>query len=225
MADQTDDKSKGQNSDAKAEVVGPPIQSATPKEKLAEPAPRQLPPRPERKSDRLKKTTEAEGDQNIWRYSRRGFLEKIGWVSIFSFFGVMLVGSLRFMFPRVLFEPSPIFRAGFPQEYLPGSVSTKWIKDFRVWIIRESDRIYALSAICTHLGCTPRWLDRDDKFKCPCHGSGFYRSGVNFEGPAPRALERLKIAQDEEGEILVDRSVKFLYENDSWDDPHAYLNT
>lgn len=225
MADQTDDKPKGQNLDAQGEAVGPPIQSATPNEKLAEPAPRKLPPRPERKSDGFKKTTEAEGDQNIWRYSRRGFLEKIGWVSIFSFFGVMLVGSLRFMFPRVLFEPSPIFRAGFPQEYLPGTVSTKWIKDFRVWIIRESDRIYALSAICTHLGCTPRWLDRDDKFKCPCHGSGFYRSGVNFEGPAPRALERLKIAQDEEGEILVDRSVKYLYENDSWDDPHAYLNT
>jgi cytochrome b6-f complex iron-sulfur subunit len=144
-------------------------------------------------------------------------------VGIFSFLGVMLVGTLRYMFPRVLFEPSPIFRAGFPEEYLPGTVSTKWMKDYRVWIIREQDRIYALLGICTHLGCTPRWLEKEDKFKCPCHGSGFYRSGVNFEGPAPRSLERLKVARAETGEILVDRSVKFLFENNGWDNPQAYL--
>jgi cytochrome b6-f complex iron-sulfur subunit len=102
-------------------------------------------------------------------------------------------------------------------------VSTRWIKDYRVWIIRDAERMYALLAICTHLGCTPRWLERDDKFKCPCHGSGFYRSGVNFEGPAPRALERLKIARGENGEIIVDRSVKFLYEKNGWDNSQAFL--
>jgi cytochrome b6-f complex iron-sulfur subunit len=144
-------------------------------------------------------------------------------MGIFSFLGVMFVGTLRFMFPRVLFEPSPIFRAGFPEEYLPGTVSTRWIKDYRVWIIRDAERMDALLAICTHLGCTPRWLERDDKFKCPCHGSGFYRSGVNFEGPAPRALERLKIARGENGEIIVDRSVKFLYEKNGWDNSQAFL--
>ncbi|HEX9751275.1 MAG TPA: Rieske 2Fe-2S domain-containing protein [candidate division Zixibacteria bacterium] len=226
MAEPDDDKTAGSvagEGQSAPEPLGPPVKSVSPKEKLAEPAKKPLPPRPEKKADGLRRTTEAEGEGNIWRVSRRGFLEKIGWVGIFSFLGVMLVGTLRYMFPRVLFEPSPIFRAGFPEEYLPGTVSTKWMKDYRVWIIREQDRIYALLGICTHLGCTPRWLEKEDKFKCPCHGSGFYRSGVNFEGPAPRSLERLKVARAETGEILVDRSVKFLFENNGWDNPQAYL--
>ncbi|MBI3871505.1 MAG: Rieske (2Fe-2S) protein [candidate division Zixibacteria bacterium] len=203
--------------------VGPAVKAAPARERGANVAIKDVPPKPEKKDDGLRRTTEAEGDQNIWRYSRRGFLEKLGWLSIFSFLGVMLVGTLRFMFPRVLFEPSPIFKAGFPEEYLPGTVSTKWMRDFRVWIIRDEGRIYALSGICTHLGCTPRWLEKEDKFKCPCHGSGFYRSGINFEGPAPRALERLKVALAEDRQIIVDKSIKFLYESGGWDNPQSYL--
>lgn len=207
-----------------ATTLGPAVVKAAPKSVGALPArPGEVPSRPQKKDDGLRRTAQPEGDQNIWRYSRRGFLEKLGWVGIFSFLGVMMVGTLRYMFPRVLFEPSPIFKAGFPEAYLPNTVSTKWIKDYRVWIIRTNDRIYALLGICTHLGCTPRWLEAEDKFKCPCHGSGFYRSGVNFEGPAPRALERLKVARAESGEIIVDKSVKFLYEDGGWDKPQSYL--
>ncbi|MEW5874883.1 MAG: Rieske (2Fe-2S) protein [Candidatus Zixiibacteriota bacterium] len=204
--------------------VGPPVAKVAPKDVGMNPAVKAVPPRPQKKDDGLRRTTETEGDENIWRYSRRSFLAKVGWMGIFSFLGVMFVGTLRYMFPRVLFEPSPIFRAGFPEEYLPGTVSTRWMKDYRVWVIRDTDRIYALLAICTHLGCTPRWLEKEDKFKCPCHGSGFYRSGINFEGPAPRALERLKIARAESGEIIIDRSIKFLYEKAGWDNPQSYLS-
>jgi cytochrome b6-f complex iron-sulfur subunit len=207
-----------------SETVGPEVKTAAPVELGAIPAPKPVPARPQKKEDGLRRTAAAEdSDTNIWRYSRRDFFAKLGWLSIFSFLGVMLVGSLRFMFPRVLFEPSPLFRAGFAEEYLPGTVSTKWMKDFRVWLIREDDRIYALSGICTHLGCTPRWLETEDKFKCPCHGSGFYRSGQNFEGPAPRALERLKISRAEDGTIIVDRSVKFLLEANGWDNAQSYI--
>lgn len=210
---------------ATSEAVGPEIQTAAPAAVGAVAAKRSVPARPQKKEDGLRRTAAAdESDTNIWRYSRRDFFAKIGWLSIFSFMGIMLVGTLRFMFPRVLFEPSPIFRAGFPEEYLPGTVSTKWMKDFRVWVIREDNRIYALLGICTHLGCTPRWLEQEDKFKCPCHGSGFYRSGVNFEGPAPRALERLKVSRAEDGTILIDKSIKFLYENGGWDNPQSYIN-
>lgn len=204
--------------------VGPPVEKVSPRELGANPAVKPVPPKPQKKDDGLRRTTESEGDENIWRYSRRSFLAKVGWMGIFSFLGVMFVGTLRFMFPRVLFEPSPIFRAGFPEEYLPGTVSTRWMKDYRVWVIREGNRIYALLGICTHLGCTPRWLEKEDKFKCPCHGSGFYRSGLNFEGPAPRALERLKVARAESGEIIIDRSIKFLYENNGWENPQSYLS-
>ena len=63
-----------------------------------------------------------------------------------------------------------------------------------------------LFAKCTHLGCTPRWLAAEDKFKCPCHGSRFYKSGMNFEGPAPRPLDRFGVSLDENGQLVVDKS-------------------
>lgn len=158
---------------------------------------------------------------HIW-FGRRDFASKVGWGSFFAFMGVMLGGSLRFMFPRVLFEPSTTFKAGFPTDYVIG-VSEKYKNEKRVWIVKSEEGFFALSAICTHLGCTPRWLASEDKFKCPCHGSGFYRDGINFEGPAPRPLERFKITKSDDGQLLIDKSVKFLWEKDQWGKPGAFL--
>ncbi len=110
-----------------------------------------------------------------------------------AFTGVSLLAFLRSAFPRVLFTPPTTFKAGLPNDFTIGEVSEKFKKDHRVWIIREEEGFYALFAKCTHLGCTPRWLTAENKFKCPCHGSGFYKTGINFEGPAPRPLERLRI--------------------------------
>ena len=164
-----------------------------------------------------------EDDQGIWRISRRNFLSVAGWAAFFVFLGTSTVGTLRMMFPRILYEPPSAFKAGFPQDYLVGEVSEKYKDDYRVWIIREAEGFYALSAICTHLGCTPRWLSAEYKFKCPCHGSGFRRSGINFEGPAPRPLERLKISLADDGQILIDRNIKFLFEKGEWNNPDAFL--
>jgi len=125
--------------------------------------------------------------------------------------------------PRVVFEPSPVFKAGFTSDYTVGEVSTKWVKDQRVWIVRDKEGIYVIFARCTHLGCTPRWLKTENKYKCPCHGSGFTKTGINFEGPAPRALERLKISLGPDGQIVVDKSKKFLFEKNEWDKPGAIL--
>jgi len=164
------------------------------------------------------------GDANIWRYSRRDFFSVAGWASILAFTAIMLGGSLRYMFPRVLFEPSTKFKAGNPGEYPPGTVSEKYKKSHRVWICRQEDgAFYALIAICTHLGCTPRWLDIDRKFKCPCHGSGFRMSGINFEGPAPRPLERAQITLAEDGQLEVDTAIKFRYELGEWGKPGSIL--
>ena len=60
-------------------------------------------------------------------------------------------------------------------------------------IQRQAARSTPCASVCTHLGCTPNWLEGEQKFKCPCHGSGFYKDGINFEGPAPRPLERYAI--------------------------------
>jgi cytochrome b6-f complex iron-sulfur subunit len=133
------------------------------------------------------------------------------------------LGALqRFLFPNVTYEPPLSFKAGFPTEYGLG-VEEKFKERYGVWIVRESRGFYALSTVCTHLGCTPNWLTAESKFKCPCHGSGFMVTGVNFEGPAPRPLERYKIALAEDGQLLIDKNAKFQKEKGEWDRPGAYL--
>ncbi len=175
----------------------------------------------DRPSPREKVAVDEKG--SLWM-SRRNFFSRSGWIAFFAFVGSFLIGSLRFMFPRVLFEPSPVFKAGYPDDYPLGAVSTKWVKDQRVWIVRNEEGIYAIFAQCTHLGCTPRWLDAENKFKCPCHGSGFTSEGVNFEGPAPRPLERVKVALAEDGQLLIDKSIKFLEEKGDWGKPGSILS-
>ena len=160
-------------------------------------------------------------ERNLW--SRREFFGFAGWGAFLSAIGLGLLGFLRMLFPRVLFEPSPIFTAGKPSDFVEGEVSEKYKEEQRVWIEREGEKIIAIQAICTHLGCTPRWLPLENKFKCPCHGSGFTKDGVNFEGPAPRPLERLAVRLDEEGVLVVDKSRKFLYEKGQWEDPDSFV--
>jgi cytochrome b6-f complex iron-sulfur subunit len=158
--------------------------------------------------------------------SRRSFMKwsvPVGWVAFSAACTSSLVATARFLFPNVLFEPPQSFKAGFPSEYNVGEVDTRWKDAFGVWIVREPDNFYALIAVCTHLGCSPNWLSTENKFKCPCHGSGFYKTGVNFEGPAPRPLERARIVLADDGQILVDKSVKFQQEKGEWENPESFL--
>ena len=167
------------------------------------------------------------GDAGVWYFGRRNFMQSIGWMSFFGFFSIMIIGTLRAMFPRVIYEKPPVFKAGFPNDFVPGAVSEKYKDEERVWIIRQTDGSFiGLLAICTHLGCTPRWLAAENKFKCPCHGSGFRGApnwGVHFEGPAPRPLERVAIHLAPDGQIEIDKSKKFLWEKGEWEDPAATL--
>ena len=138
-----------------------------------------------------------------------------------------LLGTARFMFPNILIEPPTRFKVGFPDAFSPGQVETKYIPQFGVWIVRYEvegqPMIYALKSVCTHLGCTPNWLEAEQKFKCPCHGSGFYKDGVNFEGPAPRPLERYAISLADDGQLLVDKSRTFNSELGQWNDPASFV--
>jgi cytochrome b6-f complex iron-sulfur subunit len=155
--------------------------------------------------------------------SRRTFLKNAGWSAFWFTMLAWTISTVRFFFPRVLFEPSPIFKASYPHEYSVGQVSTRYQESHNVWIVRVEEGFYALLAVCTHLGCTPVWLGTEGKFKCPCHGSGFTKEGINYEGPAPRPLERVKIGLAEDGQLLIDKSIKFRYERDDWDKPEAFL--
>ena len=157
--------------------------------------------------------------------TRRGFLSTIGiaWTAFAAACGAGAIATTRFMFPNVLFEPPQTFKAGFPSEFLVGSVDNRYKESFGVFIVRNEEGIYALKAVCTHLGCTPNWLEAENKFKCPCHGSGFYRTGINFEGPAPRPLERYRIVLAEDAQILIDKTRSYMYEKGQWDDPESFL--
>jgi len=159
--------------------------------------------------------------------SRRGFLGIMSWfaaawVALAGSLGLMLLGTVRFLFPNVLSEPPSKFKVGFPSQYEEGKVVERY-KDQNAWIVKYQGQIYALSTTCTHLGCTPNWLESAGKFKCPCHGSGFFITGVNFEGPAPRPLERWAISIAEDGQIVVDKSRKFQKELGQWENPDSYL--
>ena len=151
----------------------------------------------------------------------------VAWTSIIAASTVGLLGTARFMMPNVLVEPPTRFKIGPPNDYAPGTVSTKWQAQFNIWVVNAeidgAQVIYALSTVCTHLGCTPNWLEGEQKFKCPCHGSGFYKSGVNFEGPAPRPLERVGIRLAEDGMLEVDKSVKFQKELGQWANASSFV--
>lgn len=105
--------------------------------------------------------------------SRRRLFAWVGWGSFAAFWGSSILASARFFFPRVLYEPSTRFQAGKPEDYRVGEISTHYKKTQRVWMIRTPEGMYALIAICTHLGCTPNWFASEEHFKCPCHGSNF----------------------------------------------------
>jgi cytochrome b6-f complex iron-sulfur subunit len=152
----------------------------------------------------------------------------IGFTSLAVTHLMWLLGFARFMFPNILIEPPTRFKVGFPDSLSPGQVETKFIPQFGVWVVRyEYDgqpMIFAIKSVCTHLGCTPNWLEAEQKFKCPCHGSGFYKDGINFEGPAPRPLERYAISLADDGQLLVDKSRQFQQELGQWKDAASYVS-
>jgi len=150
---------------------------------------------------------------------------RIVWASIAGFLTTCFLMFVRFFLPRSITEPSSTFKIGFPGDYALG-VDTKWQQQYRIWVDKTSDRLFVIYARCTHLGCTPDWKSSENKFKCPCHGSGYDSEGINFEGPAPRPMDRAHVELDPEGQIVVDISRLFQKpkgETGHFDDPGAFI--
>ena len=163
-------------------------------------------------------------------FTRRGFVGfffgsfmATGFTTLALTHLLWLLGLARYLFPNILTEPPSKFRVGKKEGFSPGMVENKFKAQYGVWIVNAEyegeQQIFALRTVCTHLGCTPNWLEAEQKFKCPCHGSGFYKDGVNFEGPAPRPLERYAIRVTEDGQLEVDKSKLFFEEKGQWKDP------
>ncbi len=151
---------------------------------------------------------------------------RLVWSCVTAFLGAWFIAFFRFFLPRTLFEPSTVFKIGYPSDYGLG-VDTKWQQKYRIWVDRTPDRLFVIYARCTHLGCTPDWKASENKFKCPCHGSGYDSEGVNFEGPAPRPMDRAHIEPAPDGQIVVDVSRLYQWpkgQPSHFNDPGAFLN-
>ncbi|MGH9498887.1 MAG: ubiquinol-cytochrome c reductase iron-sulfur subunit [Terriglobales bacterium] len=159
-------------------------------------------------------------DNEINRARRR-----LVWATVAAFLTAWLLAFFRFFLPRTLFEPATTFKIGYPSDFGLG-VDTKFQQKYRIWVDRTPDRLFVIYARCTHLGCTPDWKPSENKFKCPCHGSGYDSEGINFEGPAPRPMDRARIEVAADGQILVDVAKLFQWpkgQPSQFNDPGAYL--
>jgi cytochrome b6-f complex iron-sulfur subunit len=100
-----------------------------------------------------------------------------------------LIGMLKLPKAAVLASPSKKFRVALPEALPPGEAFVPTGR--AVAVFRSPDGIYAVSTICTHLGCLVK--ANAEGFECPCHGSRFLADGSVSRGPAPRALPWLKV--------------------------------
>jgi cytochrome b6-f complex iron-sulfur subunit len=150
---------------------------------------------------------------------------RIVWASVAGFLTTCFLMFVRFFLPRAIFEPSSTFKIGFPGDYALG-VDTKYQQQYRIWVDKTSDRLFVVYARCTHLGCTPDWKASENKFKCPCHGSGYDSEAINFEGPAPRPMDRAEVKLDAEGQIVVNVAKLYKWpkgDRNEFNDPGAYI--
>ncbi len=184
-----------------------------------------LPPMPVKPA--YAKPEAAKEPRKVADEERRSFLT-LGFAGLAAVGLVWTLAVARFMFPNVRREPPTQFKVGFPGDFAPGQVETKFKASRGVWIVNTEyhgqQQLFALKSVCTHLGCTPNWLEAEQKFKCPCHGSGFYKNGINFEGPAPRPLERFAIRRADDGQVEVDKSRTFQEEMGQWEESACYIN-
>ena len=135
--------------------------------------------------------------------SRRDFLNDVAAGAL----GIAGLGALvvtySYLSPNALFEPSTTFSAGNPDLYPVNSVTFN--QDQQVYIVRTQEGFYAVSAVCTHLGCITQWKPDANMIACPCHGSKFKSDGTKVEGPAPRSLPHFNLTLTPDGELRVDK--------------------
>ena len=151
------------------------------------------------------------------RTSRRQFLTGVGIGAGVVALGAQGLASLRSLVPNVSYDAPTTVKLGPPAEFPDG---IKFLPEQRLFVFRDGKTFHAVSAVCTHLGCTvraealPRVETRTDaggplrlthRFLCPCHGSRYEGDGRNVAGPAPRPLAwyELTIASDD-GQLVVD---------------------
>ncbi len=134
--------------------------------------------------------------------SRRRLLTALGSLGLLGVLLSAVRGTVRFLTPPVSRARSPIVVAGPPDAFPDGGLTP--LPQKPVLIGRDEGGLFALSAICTHLGCTV--TPGSEGLTCPCHGSRFSTDGANLSGPAPRPLPHLALTFNDDGLVEVDLS-------------------
>ncbi len=156
---------------------------------------------------------------------RRKFLINLAlaWATFAAAAGGAITALSAFLIPRVDFTKVETFKIGPPSNFPPKTVNEDYKAKGKFWVINDGQKIIAISVVCTHLGCTPNWMETERKFKCPCHGSGFTMVGKNFEGPAPTWLRRYEVSLADDGQIVVNKGRLFYEEKGEFVDPRSYI--
>ena len=133
--------------------------------------------------------------------TRRAFLQAAG-AGALALAGLGTgVTAIRYLWPEVLFEPDTRFRIGRPEDIPVGTLTV--LPAQRLFVVHDQAGFYAMSAVCTHLGCLAQYERDANRILCPCHGSRFATDGQVTQGPAPRPLTRLQLTL-ERGVLVVD---------------------
>jgi Rieske Fe-S protein len=137
------------------------------------------------------------------RARRRAVLGWLGGGGLVAGLAGLLATIARAVVPDVLYEPPRRFPVGRPSDFAPRSVTL--IGERRLFVFNTPEGFYAVSAVCTHLGCNVEH-EAGGGFACPCHGSAFHEDGRVRKGPAAWPLPRFPLALSRRGEIVVDTS-------------------
>ena len=152
--------------------------------------------------DKNRSHEDPSGTQRSSEVTRRDFFNEVASGALgIAGLGAAIV-TYRYLSPNVLFEPPTTFRAGTPGDYPLDSIT--FLQDQQVYIVRVQEGFYAVSAVCTHLGCITQWKPDNKLIECPCHGSKFRRDGEKVAGPAPRPLPHFAISLSADGSLIVD---------------------
>ena len=123
-----------------------------------------------------------------------------GCLSIGAATAGFVVSTFRFLLPNVLYEASRRFGIGPPSDFPPGSAT--FLPDRQLYVFNGADGFYAISSVCTHLGCTVKRAATG--FACPCHGSQFDENGQVVQGPAPKPLSWYALSLSPRSQLVVD---------------------
>jgi Rieske Fe-S protein len=127
-----------------------------------------------------------------------------GMAALFSGVGVSFAAVVRYLVPDVFYEPPQSFKIGKPGDFAFGAPT--FLPEEKIYVFRDREKGFAVaSAVCTHLGCTVKHFDSDNKFHCPCHGSVFAPDGSVLHGPAPKPLEWFEVTLARDGQLRVDK--------------------